>query len=135
MDVYAGPTRPAEQSNPRLHPILADANTLPEDMLFVIPAIDILVHEQLTFVERLKHDLSSVAGGETRRIESMWFERGFHGWLERRLPFLIVARALIQHFAVPTFVVGKKDRKKAFDAACDFISAAHRNHGWSLKRD
>ena len=43
--------------NPRLSPIVADIDTLPENMLLIIPAIDILLHEQLTFVERVKKDL------------------------------------------------------------------------------
>lgn len=45
FDVYACPSRAADRENPRLHPILADGNTLPEDMLFVVPTVDILLHD------------------------------------------------------------------------------------------
>ncbi len=58
--------------------------------MLVTPEIDILVHEQLTFVQRLRSEIEAAkrAGGEranaaeSRKIESVLYEKGFHGWLE-----------------------------------------------------
>lgn len=83
-DVYGGTSRPRCNSDPRLNPIMADIKTLPDDMLFVIAGIDILLHEELTMVERLKNDAAAeTAQGRQRRIEGKVYEKGFHGWLER----------------------------------------------------
>lgn len=50
---------------------------LPRDMLLVVPALDILVKEQLEFAERIRGEL----GGDTRRVETLYVEKGFHGYL------------------------------------------------------
>lgn len=83
-DAYAGPDRKANLTNPRLNPIVADKEMLPKDMFFVIAGIDILAHEQLTFVERVKVELEK-EGDQERRIEAKVWDRGFHGWLECKL--------------------------------------------------
>ncbi|KAJ9667779.1 hypothetical protein H2201_001965 [Coniosporium apollinis] len=108
-DAYAGPSRTANLSNPRLHPILAAADTLPRDMLFIIPTIDILLHEQLTFVERLKRETE----GSGRRIESRLVEGQWHGWAE-----------------LPGWAIDKTTRDDAFDAAIEFLRETHRRYGW-----
>lgn len=75
-------------TDPRLHPALAELRTLPERMLFVIPTLDILLHEQLVFVERLRRELaesSSSSSDDSRRaVESLIVEGQWHGWVERR---------------------------------------------------
>ncbi len=52
-------------------------------MLLVVPGIDILVHEQSTFVERLNEEKVKDPKHAGRRIEKLYMEKGFHGWLER----------------------------------------------------
>jgi hypothetical protein len=47
-------------NDPRFRPILAQLNTLLNDILLIAPNINILVHEQLTFVERLKKDIEKI---------------------------------------------------------------------------
>jgi hypothetical protein len=85
-DSYAAAARPAQHGNPRFSPYVAPHDRLPENMLFVVPAIDILVHEQLTFVERVKAEADAdkrTATVESRRIEALYVEHknAFHGYL------------------------------------------------------
>jgi hypothetical protein len=70
--------------NPRLSPIVAELDTLPKDLLLIIPAMDILAHEQLSFVERVNKEIEERGGEEAtgRRCVSRVFEKGFHGWIE-----------------------------------------------------
>lgn len=82
-DSYAGPNRERDWENARLHPIIAKKEELPPDMLFIAAGIDILLHEQLTLVERLRGELEA-EGDTERRIEIKVWEKGFHGWLERK---------------------------------------------------
>jgi hypothetical protein len=82
FDAYARPARAENMENPRFAPILADINKLPNDMLLIIPGIDILAHEQLVFVERVKKDIAD-RGEDGRRIVGKLYDKGFHGWLER----------------------------------------------------
>lgn len=42
-----------------LKTIVVDIKTLPDNMLLIIPSIDILLVEQLTFVERVKADIEA----------------------------------------------------------------------------
>jgi acetyl esterase/lipase len=90
MDAYAAPARAVNMDNPRLSPIVSKLETLPENMLLVVPAIDILVHEQLTFVERVKEEIERdlVEGKKGRRVEALVIEKGFHGWVECKFLFL-----------------------------------------------
>ena len=81
---------PGHQNDPRLHPALAKLDTLPPKIMLVIPEIDIIVHEQLVFVERLRTEIEDAehAGGEAaeavkgRRVESVLYENEFHSFLE-----------------------------------------------------
>jgi hypothetical protein len=80
FDSYAGPMRAQNVENPRLSPMLASLDTIPEDILFVIPTIDILLHEELTFVERLRKEAAQDPSHSKRRIETLMVEGQFHGW-------------------------------------------------------
>ncbi|KAB8068558.1 Alpha/Beta hydrolase protein [Aspergillus leporis] len=73
MDAYAGPEREKYRDSPLLHPILADIESMPRNMLFIAGKVDILLHEQTVFVNRLKDEaavlnrkirLSTEASGE-----------------------------------------------------------------------
>lgn len=85
FDAYAGPSRAENLANPRLNPIVADKATLPGEVLFVVAGIDILLHEQLTFVQRVEGELEK-EGNTGQRIEALVVEKGFHGWLECEFP-------------------------------------------------
>ncbi|KAL8678372.1 MAG: hypothetical protein Q9186_005266 [Xanthomendoza sp. 1 TL-2023] len=87
FDTYAGPSRMRNLHNPRMHPTLASLHDLPEDMLFVIPTVDITLYEQMEMVERLQREAAvenekRLASHNNRRIEKMIFEGQWHGWLE-----------------------------------------------------
>jgi acetyl esterase/lipase len=82
FDAYARPARTGNLENPRFAPILSNINKLPNDILLIIAGIDILAHEQLTFVERVKKDIAD-RGEIAKRIEGKLYDKGFHGWLER----------------------------------------------------
>jgi acetyl esterase/lipase len=72
---YAGPKNAENMQNPRMNPILASVDTLPENMLFLIPTLDILLHEQLTFVERLTNEITRNQKFSNRTIKAKLFEK------------------------------------------------------------
>lgn len=49
--------------DPRMSPMLAELETLPRDVLLIVPAVDILVHEQLTFAERIRGEIDADPSG------------------------------------------------------------------------
>jgi acetyl esterase/lipase len=81
-DSYPAPMRKENMENPRMSPVLANLESLPKRILLIVPLIDILVHEQLTFVERLREEAEKHADGGKWKIETKIYEKGFHGWLE-----------------------------------------------------
>lgn len=81
-DSYAGSVRQAHMHDTRLNPILKPIEDLPANILLVIPGIDILVHEQLSFVERVKAELKASGLEHERAVEGVVFEKAFHGWFE-----------------------------------------------------
>ncbi|KAK1826964.1 Alpha/Beta hydrolase protein [Podospora conica] len=113
FDSYAGPAREREMRNPRMSPFLWQVEDLPRDMLLVVPTIDILVKEQLEFVVRLKGELEACMEGEDRRVEALYVEKGFHGYL-----------------GVPSPVVPQEIKDEAWNAGVKFIRDAHRKNGW-----
>lgn len=82
FDSYPAPSRAENMNNPRLSPIVADIESLPENILMVVPGVDILVHEQIKFIQRLKEEGGKDAKGADRRFETLYDEKGFHGYLE-----------------------------------------------------
>ena len=84
FDAYAGPVREQTKEDSRLNPILKDIVDLPEHVLLLCAGIDILLHEELTFIERICKDRDEAGNQSQRRFESIVFEKGFHGWLERK---------------------------------------------------
>jgi acetyl esterase/lipase len=85
-DSYAAPRKAENMENPRMNPIFAELDKLPEHMLFVIPTMDILVHEQLTFLQRLKKEAEEKPESNERRIEAKFFEGQMHGWDQCKSP-------------------------------------------------
>jgi hypothetical protein len=87
---YAGLAPPGHEQDPRLHPALAKMEMLSQNIMIVTAGMDILLHEQLVFVQRLRTEIEEAerAGGAAaeavrgRKVESTVYEKGFHGWLE-----------------------------------------------------
>lgn len=79
-DTYARLAGPEHLQDPRLSPVLMDVGKVPYDVLMVIPGIDILVHEQEVFVDRVRRE--SEARDLEKRIEVLKIEEAFHGWME-----------------------------------------------------
>ncbi|KAF2159849.1 hypothetical protein M409DRAFT_60444 [Zasmidium cellare ATCC 36951] len=106
MDVYAGgDVRKRAADDERLHPILRRIDELPANLLHVVPGIDVIVEEQMAFVERVREDFEWE--GKGRRAEVKFFKEVFHGWLE-----------------LPKGIVDEKFRTEAFEAAVAFIRRA-----------
>ncbi|KAF6813525.1 lipase esterase family [Colletotrichum sojae] len=80
-DSYAAPAKAENWENPRMSPCLSREESLPERMLLVVAAIDITVHEQLTFVERVKREREE-KGKDGGTFEASYVEDAFHGCLE-----------------------------------------------------
>jgi len=84
-DSYVESVRRENMENPRMSPILASVDQLPENIFVWVAGIDILVHEETTFVERVKANLANDPRFEGRRMEMGYDEKGFHGYLNRKL--------------------------------------------------
>lgn len=89
FDAYAGPVRDRALEDDRLHPALKTRDDLPTNVLFIVASIDIVAHEQLTFIERVRNELQE-RGGHSRRFESVVFDNGFHGWIDCRFVLIEV---------------------------------------------
>jgi hypothetical protein len=63
---------------------LKPLDELPANVFFIVAGIDIVAHEQLTFIERVKRELAE-RNDTSRKFEAMVFDKGFHGWLSRKL--------------------------------------------------
>lgn len=85
-DAYVAPIREANVQNRRMNPILSPLDTLPKQLLLIIPTIDILLNEQRTFIQRIKHEIEERGLENERKIQSLEFEGQIHGWLERKYP-------------------------------------------------
>jgi len=84
-DTYAGPARSGNLENPRMSPIVAQVETLPESMFVGVVGIDILVHEQEEFVKRVSKAFDSESEKHAgRRVEMVLDPKGFHGYLSRK---------------------------------------------------
>ena len=77
-DAYPRLARQAHTSDARLSPVVMNVSKVPEDVLMVIAGINILVHEQETFVARVRRE--SMDRHLEKRVEVL--KEGFHGWME-----------------------------------------------------
>lgn len=114
-------------NDPSLNPILKPLGDMPENVLFIVPLIDIVVKEQLQFIERLNSELRNGDGNADRRFETMIFEKGFHGWLECEFTFFDTSACSLL-FVVPRGVIDEQERTQAYDAAIEFISQTHKRY-------
>ncbi|KAF1848320.1 alpha/beta-hydrolase [Cucurbitaria berberidis CBS 394.84] len=114
-DVYGGTNRTQHLRDPRLHSTLAKREVLPDNMLFVVAGIDILLHEQLVMAERLKKEMGNDGDGH-RQAHVLLIENGFHGFLE-----------------LPRFVL-EKERMEVFEQSVEFISKVHKRGGFDVAK-
>ncbi|KAK0619530.1 Alpha/Beta hydrolase protein [Immersiella caudata] len=112
-DSYVEPVRSQNMENPRMNPILASVDQLPENMFVWVAGIDILVHEQTTFVERVKQDLAKDPKHEGRRVEIGVDDKGFHGYLN-----------------LPDSIIPQDKKQRAFAPAIQFIKETHLRYGF-----
>ncbi|KAM5343193.1 hypothetical protein ACJ41O_014159 [Fusarium nematophilum] len=115
FDSYPAPARAKHFEDPRLSPVLAKRETLPERMLLVVPGIDILVAEQTEFAERVNEEdeVDMDWEREVPRVELMHEKDLFHGYLE-----------------VPDVVVKKEVKDRAYSRAIEVLRETHQEHGW-----
>ncbi|ETN36519.1 uncharacterized protein HMPREF1541_08797 [Cyphellophora europaea CBS 101466] len=109
-DAYARLAGVEHQENPRLSPVVMDVTMVPDDVLLVIPGIDILVHEQETFVERVRKEATEK--GLEKRVEVLKIEEAFHGWME-----------------LPSFIM-EEQRVRVLNRATAWMKEVHRRHGF-----
>jgi hypothetical protein len=102
---------------------LKPLDELPTNVFFIVAGIDIVAHEQLTFIERVKRELEE-RNDTTRKFEAMVFDKGFHGWLSCMLLIELVLYCCILKLDIVPIKAFDADRKKAYDAAVDFIVTA-----------
>lgn len=137
MDAYAGPERVKYIANPLLHPILADIEDLPRNMMIVGGKVDILLHEQMAFVKRLEEEVEVInqkaktsvdARGDPvcgdNHIQSEFCDHQIHGWLERIMSLLFVVTNMANRIKslVPSAVIDAKLRDRIFDDAVHFLN-------------
>jgi acetyl esterase/lipase len=84
FDAYPAAARKDHLNDPRLNPILAHRDTMPDRMLMVVAAIDILVAEQMEFVDRMRkqHTAGAQSDANGDWLQVVVEEEGFHGYLE-----------------------------------------------------
>jgi acetyl esterase/lipase len=124
-DVYAGAERESNREDARCHPTLARRVDLPRDLLFVCAGMDILLDEQLRFVERLKREGEGNGG-----LEVLVVEKGFHGFVECK-------RVSYPEFwtdadcIVPSWIM-ERERMEVFEKSIAFVKMVHEKHGFGF---
>jgi acetyl esterase/lipase len=91
FDSYPAKARKNHLDDPRLSPVLAKRETMPDRMLMVIPMVDILVAEQMEFVQSMReqHGKSGRSSdGNEEWLQVVEEEDAFHGYLEREFQML-----------------------------------------------
>lgn len=82
FDAYPEQARAKHIDDPRMSPILAKRETLPDHILMVIAEIDILLEEETAFAKRVNDEDEKAGWTGPPRVETMIAPDGFHGWLE-----------------------------------------------------
>lgn len=92
FDAYPAAARKEHMDDPRLSPILAKRETMPGRMLMVIASVDILVAEQMSFIDRMLETASGDAGSwhQSDWLQVIVEEKGFHGYLEGKYASLLL---------------------------------------------
>lgn len=82
-DAYAGPARRLNLRDTRMNPILKPIEDLPSRILLIVPTFDVLVHEQVSFIERVQADITNAGKEDRRTADAVLVDDAFHGWFER----------------------------------------------------
>ncbi|KAF4875370.1 Lipase 2 [Colletotrichum siamense] len=114
-DSYAAPAKAKNWDNARMSPYLASEETLPERMLLVVAAIDITIHEQLTFVERVKKERED-KGKDGESVEAFYLENAFHGCLE-----------------APNVAFSITEKMQLWKPGIHLIQNTHNEYNWTWK--
>lgn len=86
FDAYGAQARQnGHMNDPRLHPILAPREKLPERILMCIAGVDILYAEQIAFAERVNEEDKRDGNWDTPRVEVFCEKKMFHGYQEGKL--------------------------------------------------
>ncbi|KAL5363562.1 Alpha/Beta hydrolase protein [Aspergillus floccosus] len=148
FDAYAGPKRAQEMKNPLLSPIVADIESLPPDMLFIIPTVDILLAEQTAFVKRLQEDAEKLNRlgrnqGEDDRmsspqkgssLESQQTEQQIHEERRYTVQSKLFEGQIHGWLELPSAAIDEQTRREAFDSAVQFLKNVHRKYGWNYEQ-
>lgn len=119
FDSYPSKARTDHLDDPRLSPVLAKRATMPDRMLMVIPMIDILVAEQMDFVQSMREQHVKSGGnceGEENWLQVVEEEEGFHGYLE-----------------LPDVVIPQEMKARAFAPAIALLKDVYTKHGWNYE--
>ena len=132
FDAYAANARTEDRDDARLSPFLMNAKQIPKDVLLVVSGRDILVHEQVEFVKKVLEEIKDMGQeGNDRRIEEMYLDNAFHGFLERKHLSYPATTQSLDWGVVPNFIL-EKERRRVFNRAASFLSEVHRKHGFHL---
>lgn len=130
-DAYSAPGRPANLVDPRCNPILAPVEKLPQRILMCIAETDILVRENLEFVDRVNMDIEEMEGrgkgkgkGNECKVEGWVVKDSFHGWLE--VPAWILRKVKVKKDGRDLEEV----RTEVFGRCGDLIREVYREGGW-----
>lgn len=132
FDSYPAPVRTENIDNPCLSPIIAKIERLPGNILMVISGIDLVVHEQMTFIQTLKEEGQRDPKEAGRRFEMLYDEKAFHGHLERMVVVQNIQGEEIRLTpSVPSSITPQEKKDRAIGAGVKFIKDTHQKHGWN----
>ncbi|KAI9163111.1 Arylacetamide deacetylase-like [Paramyrothecium foliicola] len=114
FDTYPGPVRAKHFDDPRLSPALAVRETLPQRILLVVPAMDILVAELLAFADRVNDEDKRAGWTGEPRVQVREDKEAFHGYLE-----------------VPSVVLKKGIQERGITWGVSFLKETYKLHGWT----
>ena len=138
FDAYPRLARKEHMDDPRLSPILLDVRQVPKDVLMVVAGIDILVHEQQEFLERVREEIKGMGEeGAAWSIEELYIEEAFHGWMERTLPrtgeWAWGEQLCADWTAVPKSIM-EPQRQRVYKRSIEFLKDVHRKYGFDVEQ-
>jgi acetyl esterase/lipase len=134
FDSYSDPIRAsASLQTSRVAPVLAPLGVIPKRILVVVGGADILAREEMAFVEHVRDEIAKDAGGgNDRKLEVIFEEKGFHGYLECKSPDLAFSFAyMVIDNAIQVPMIPQELKEKAFGPAVRLIKETHEAYGWN----
>ena len=68
-----------------------------------------------------------------RRVETLFIERGFHGYLGYESHVAVLSKRWLTRYAVPNSVVPQELKDQGFNAGVDSIQDVYSKHGWKVR--